>query len=868
MENLFNDLREAIKETIIENKSGAITAQKLQDLLLKIVDNTDTLLNELGNEDERLATSITSETGRATGEENAIRRDFAVADTTALQAAKEYADGKNAELKAELTSVVGNKLIEAKKYADQLVTEIINGSPEALDTLQELAAALGNDPNFAATIATEIGKKVDKVAGKQLSDENFTAAEKQKLSTISNGANNYVLPQASSTVLGGVKSATTGTTANRDYKVQVIEDDTMKVNVPWTDTDTKVTSAANHYTPSTENYTPTAGSAVSFGGTVVTGISKDNKGHITGVTTGAIPANPNTDTKVTSVDNHYSPTAASGSELTSSAASTGNYAINTEYSVVTGVKIQRDNKGHVTGVTTTNQKIKDTDTKTTVENSLTSTSTTNALSAAQGKALNEKFGSYVKEDDAWIAKKYTLNLTSLSTSNFYPVTFGNSSDELDCQIASQGGQASDPYNCNHIHFLLRANGWSDTPKSFVVLAQGNYTNDEITIGAIGYGQNQGEKCVWLRGGKNYYVRSTLPPTLRTSNYTYSDEIYTVGTNLYGGTNTKVTICWQNNADRDNSTVALNSKFSGYLTTSGTASKASQLATARTISLVGDVAGSASFNGTKDINIVAKDPYGSIRNYLEDSSFTLQAFTVEQAFINDPITRGYRLGAYPGSQDCLLTFKAWASANNSPLYICDTNGNYLNSSSIMINYDAGKIYTLAIPAAKAANLTGIVFKSLMNTFTLYVDWITLTTINAVASLPDGYPSRPIPGTPLIYKYYNQSSYVSFPPIGIVANASSMTVTSIYCENASLISGSDVHKQYKTFSNIIWDIFTSAGVMPGAGLNILLNMSDGEFMKMTSFDVDSGDGVSLYFTSKNGKRYGVIPTGNLVTVREIK
>lgn len=43
---------------------------------------------------------------------------------------------------------------------------------------------------------------------------------------------------ATSTTLGLVKSSTTGTTANRDYKVQVNSDGTMKVNVPWTDTDT------------------------------------------------------------------------------------------------------------------------------------------------------------------------------------------------------------------------------------------------------------------------------------------------------------------------------------------------------------------------------------------------------------------------------------------------------------------------------------------------------------------------------------------------------------------------------------------------------------------------------------------------------
>ena len=52
----------------------------------------------------------------------------------------------------------------------------------------------------------------------------------------------YALPIATTTVLGGVKSATTGTAANRDYNVQVKSDGTMKVNVPWTDTNTHYTA--------------------------------------------------------------------------------------------------------------------------------------------------------------------------------------------------------------------------------------------------------------------------------------------------------------------------------------------------------------------------------------------------------------------------------------------------------------------------------------------------------------------------------------------------------------------------------------------------------------------------------------------------
>lgn len=43
---------------------------------------------------------------------------------------------------------------------DAAVATLVDGAPEALDTLTELAAALGNDPNFATTTAEAIGKRV------------------------------------------------------------------------------------------------------------------------------------------------------------------------------------------------------------------------------------------------------------------------------------------------------------------------------------------------------------------------------------------------------------------------------------------------------------------------------------------------------------------------------------------------------------------------------------------------------------------------------------------------------------------------------------------------------------------------------------
>lgn len=65
-----------------------------------------------------------------------------------------------------------------------------------------------------AKIKSEINNKVDKVDGKSLSTNDFTTTEKNKLAGIATNANNYVLPTASATVLGGIKVGSNLTIVN------------------------------------------------------------------------------------------------------------------------------------------------------------------------------------------------------------------------------------------------------------------------------------------------------------------------------------------------------------------------------------------------------------------------------------------------------------------------------------------------------------------------------------------------------------------------------------------------------------------------------------------------------------------------------
>lgn len=64
-----------------------------------------------------------------------------------------------------------NKIFDSIEAAKVAVTDsLTGGAAAALDTLNELAAALGNDPSFASNIATQIGNRVRFDAAQTLTD--------------------------------------------------------------------------------------------------------------------------------------------------------------------------------------------------------------------------------------------------------------------------------------------------------------------------------------------------------------------------------------------------------------------------------------------------------------------------------------------------------------------------------------------------------------------------------------------------------------------------------------------------------------------------------------------------------------------------
>lgn len=96
-----------------------------------------------------------------------------------------FDDGKNLVEKLAEIQAGGNVSLEGyatEAYVQQQLKALIGGAPEALDTLKELAAALGDNADFASTMTQELAKKVDKVEGQRL----ITQEEAAKLAGLAN----------------------------------------------------------------------------------------------------------------------------------------------------------------------------------------------------------------------------------------------------------------------------------------------------------------------------------------------------------------------------------------------------------------------------------------------------------------------------------------------------------------------------------------------------------------------------------------------------------------------------------------------------------------------------------------------------------
>ncbi|MEG1433783.1 hypothetical protein [Eubacterium sp.] len=123
------------------------------------------------------------------------------------------------------------------------IANLIDSAPGTMDTLNEIAAALGDDPNFAATMTNLIAGKVDKVTGKGLSANDFTDALLTKLNGIAAGANAYSHPGYTAKAAGLYK-VTVDAMGHVSAATAVAKADITALGIPGQDTTYVVATAS------------------------------------------------------------------------------------------------------------------------------------------------------------------------------------------------------------------------------------------------------------------------------------------------------------------------------------------------------------------------------------------------------------------------------------------------------------------------------------------------------------------------------------------------------------------------------------------------------------------------------------------------
>lgn len=136
-----------------------------------------TTITESGGEISVGAIPISSVTGLATDLATRLTSaDIAnFATTTYVDTAESDANDFAADAAGVVNTRIEEEILPALDlkaditYVDEAVAAVVDAAPAALDTLNELAAALGDDENFATTVSTSIGTK--------LNSADYTAAD-------------------------------------------------------------------------------------------------------------------------------------------------------------------------------------------------------------------------------------------------------------------------------------------------------------------------------------------------------------------------------------------------------------------------------------------------------------------------------------------------------------------------------------------------------------------------------------------------------------------------------------------------------------------------------------------------------------------
>ena len=249
------------------------------------------------------ASDKTKLNGIATGAEVNVQSDWSVTDTSSDAYIKN---------KPTIPSAVSESTVSGWGFTKNTGTysKPSSGIPKS-DLASSVQTSLGKaDSALQSYTETDPVFKASAAAGIKESDITNWNGKTSNTGTVTSVETGIGLTGGAITGSGTIKtklrsetaltldSSAATTTSNRVYPVAVDKSGYLAVNVPWTDT--KVTAVANHYTPSGGTTTSASGGTLTdianstSGVQVVTGVTKDNAGHITGITSVALKSSNTT----------------------------------------------------------------------------------------------------------------------------------------------------------------------------------------------------------------------------------------------------------------------------------------------------------------------------------------------------------------------------------------------------------------------------------------------------------------------------------------------------------------------------------------------------------------------------------------------
>lgn len=214
--DLINKLKPGKDVSISKDNviSIAIDSDSLEQSLATLQSNIDKEAATARAAETKLGNDIATEENRAQAAEQTISTNLQNEIDRSTQIDTQHTNAINKEVQDRKEAIATE--VSDRNAAILVETNRAKGaeSANAIAIANEVERATGVEKTLNSNITQLQTQKVDKVKGKDLSTNDYTTPEKNKLAAIEAEANKYVLPAATARALGGVKIGSNITLAN------------------------------------------------------------------------------------------------------------------------------------------------------------------------------------------------------------------------------------------------------------------------------------------------------------------------------------------------------------------------------------------------------------------------------------------------------------------------------------------------------------------------------------------------------------------------------------------------------------------------------------------------------------------------------